>query len=40
MAKSYKFVDHTADIAAEISGGSLEELFTAGAEALITFKCG
>jgi len=35
MTKSYRFVDHTADIAAEISGSSLEELFTAGAQALI-----
>ncbi len=33
MSKSYKFVDHTADIAVEISGSSLDELFTAGAEA-------
>jgi len=32
MSKSYKFVDHTADIAVEISGSSLEELFIAGAE--------
>ncbi|MCW9064683.1 MAG: archease [Ignavibacteriaceae bacterium] len=35
MSKSYKFIDHTADIAAEISGSSLEELFAAGAEALL-----
>ena len=33
MSKSYKFVDHTADIAVELIGGSLDELFTAGAEA-------
>ena len=33
MSKSYKFVDHTADIAAELTGSSLDELFTAGAEA-------
>jgi len=33
MTKSYKFVDHTADIAAEITGSSLDELFSAGAEA-------
>jgi SHS2 domain-containing protein len=33
MSKSYKFVDHTADIAVELIGGSLEDLFTAGAEA-------
>ena len=35
MSRSYKFIDHTADIAAEISGSSLEELFAAGAEALL-----
>ena len=35
MSKSYKFIDHTADIAAEINGSSLEELFAAGAEALL-----
>jgi SHS2 domain-containing protein len=33
MSKSYKFIDHTADIAAELTGSSLDELFTAGAEA-------
>ena len=33
MTKSYKFVDHTADIAAEITGSSLDDLFSAGAEA-------
>ena len=33
MSKSYKYVDHTADIAAEIEGSSLEELFSAGADA-------
>jgi len=33
MSKSYKFVDHTADIAVELIGGSLDELFKAGAEA-------
>ena len=33
MTKSYKFIDHTADIAAELTGSSLDELFTAGAEA-------
>lgn len=35
MSRSYKFIDHTADIAAEIVGSSLEELFAAGAEALL-----
>ena len=35
MNRSYKFIDHTADIAAEINGSSLEELFAAGAEALL-----
>ena len=33
MSGSYKFIEHTADIAAEIAGGSLEELFSAGADA-------
>jgi len=33
MSKSYKFIDHTADIAVELSGSSLIDLFEAGAEA-------
>jgi len=33
MSNSYKYVEHTADIAAEIEGSSLEELFSAGADA-------
>lgn len=33
MSRSYNFIDHTADIAAEIIGSSLEELFSAGADA-------
>jgi SHS2 domain-containing protein len=33
MSKSYKFIDHTADIAVELVGSSLDDLFTAGAEA-------
>ncbi len=33
MSRHFKFIDHTADIAAEIIGSSLEELFSAGAEA-------
>lgn len=33
MSKSYKFIDHTADIAVELNGSSLGELFSAGAEA-------
>jgi SHS2 domain-containing protein len=33
MSRSYNFIDHTADIAAEINGSSLEELFSAGADA-------
>ena len=33
MSGSYKFIEHTADIAAEIEGSSLEELFSAGADA-------
>lgn len=33
MSGSYKFIDHTADIACEVSGDTLEELFTAAVEA-------
>jgi SHS2 domain-containing protein len=33
MSHSYKFIDHTADIAVELSGDSLEELFIAGSKA-------
>jgi len=33
MSKSYKFIDHAADIAVELSGSSLDDLFTAGTEA-------
>ena len=33
MSRSYEFVDHTADIAVELTGSSLDELFSAGAEA-------
>ena len=33
MSRSYNFIDHTADIAAELKGSSLEELFIAGADA-------
>jgi len=33
MSASYKFIDHTADIACEVSGDTLEELFTASVEA-------
>jgi len=40
MSKSYKFVDHTADIAVEISGSSLDELFIAGAEAWLVSVVG
>lgn len=35
MSRSYRFIDHSVDIAVELSGSSLEELFTAGAEALL-----
>lgn len=31
---NYKFLDHTADIAVEVTGSSLEDLFTASAAAL------
>jgi SHS2 domain-containing protein len=40
MSKSYKFVDHTADIAIEISGSTLDELFSAGAEAWLVSVVG
>ena len=33
MRRNYKFIDHTADIAVELKGDSLEELFIAGAKA-------
>ena len=33
MAARYKFIDHTADIACEVTGDTLEELFIASAEA-------
>ena len=32
MSFNYKFIDHTADIAADLFADSLEELFVAGAE--------
>jgi len=40
MSKSYKFIDHTADIAVELTGSSLDELFTAGAEAWLVSVVG
>jgi len=40
MSKSYKFIDHTADIAVELIGSSLDELFTAGAEAWLVSVVG
>jgi len=33
MAANYRFIEHTADIACEVSGDTLEELFTASVEA-------
>lgn len=36
MSGSYKQIDHTADIAFEVSGESLEELFKASSEAWLT----
>ena len=33
MGRSYKFIDHASDIAAELNGSSLEELFFSGADA-------
>lgn len=32
MSRNFKFVDHTADIAVDLEGGSMEELFSAAAE--------
>ena len=40
MSKSYKFIEHTADIAVEIIGSSLDELFIAGAEAWLVSIAG
>jgi SHS2 domain-containing protein len=40
MSKSYKFIDHTADIAVELTGSSLDELFIAGAEAWLVTVVG
>ena len=40
MSKSYKFIDHTADIAVELTGSSLDELFMAGAEAWLVSVVG
>ena len=36
MTRNYKFIDHTADIAVELEGSSLEELFIAGFEAWLS----
>ena len=36
MSGSYKQIDHTADIAFEVSGESFEELFKASSEAWLT----
>ncbi len=33
MSGIYKFVDHTADIAAELKGSSLQDIFEAGGKA-------
>jgi len=30
----YRFIDHTADVAADLTGGTLEELFLSAAQAL------
>ncbi|HSW54017.1 MAG TPA: archease [Ignavibacteriaceae bacterium] len=40
MSRTYEFVDHTADIAVELSGSSLNELFAAGAEAWLVSIAG
>ena len=36
MNGNYKFVDHTADIAAELEGSSLQDIFEAGAKAWLS----
>jgi len=36
MSKSFNFIEHIADIAAEIKGSTLEELFSAGADAWLS----
>lgn len=33
MSRSFNFVDHTADIAVQLKGSTIEELFSAGADA-------
>ena len=40
MSRTYEFVDHTADIAVELNGSSLDELFAAGAEAWLVSVVG
>jgi SHS2 domain-containing protein len=35
MSGTYNFIDHTADIAVKVTADSLEELFTAAADALL-----
>jgi SHS2 domain-containing protein len=36
MNGNYKFIDHTADIAVEITGSNLQDIFDAGAKAWLT----
>ena len=44
MTRSFKFIDHTADIAFDLEADSLEELFIASTEAfklsVTDFNCG
>lgn len=40
MSRSYNYVDHTADIAVQLKGTSIEELFTAGADAWLYLAVG
>jgi len=40
MSRSYNFVDHTADLAVQLKGTSIEELFTVGADAWVYLVAG
>lgn len=40
MSRSYNYVDHTADIAVQLKGTSIEELFSAGSDAWLHLVVG
>ena len=40
MSRSYNFIDHTADIAVQLKGDSIEELFSVGADAWLYLVAG